>query len=342
MTYYQNFIQNLASSPFDRYGEMTNAFICSQWHDSNLLSTVNQETEIGSFIFEPIEVWKNSVSHFQNAIVKNDRDFKRLMFKHRNTIVHRGRYYKFEEDGQNNYWLVYEGTSEEEQYTDVLVRRCNNMLKWIDKENGKLYEYPCVLEYDLVAPTPRVDKDIIVAYSGVTLVIQGNEITHKLKKNQRFIFNGQPFKFVAYNNWMQNGYITKDTTLLFIDLDLDIEKPTDDIENNIADYFEYYPNGMPQEDSEISGSNIIISPDFNSVNQYQSISFEANLYIDGEKQNDLIEVECHDAPINCYELERENNSFVLTNKKMSSIPLRLIFKHGDISKTSYISLKAMF
>lgn len=239
MRYYNNYLDKIATPPSITYKSFAEAFVHSQWEDSNLLSMVEQETANGTFVFHPIEVWKNNVTQFQSQIIKNDRDFKRLMFKHNHVHVERGRYYKFEDNHQKNYWIVYEGTNEEEPYTDVLVRRCNNILKWIDKKTGKLYEFPCVLEYNLSATNPKVDKDVITANTSTTLVVQGNEITHTLKKNQRFIFNGQPFKFVAYNNWMQNNYVNKDVTLLFIDIDLDIEKPTDNIEENIADFEEY-------------------------------------------------------------------------------------------------------
>ncbi|MCQ2077833.1 MAG: hypothetical protein MJZ20_12550 [Bacteroidaceae bacterium] len=235
LTFFENFIDNVAQAPADRELDAVNAYVDSQWHDSTLWHKVEQETYIGSFKFECIEVWLNTVSDFTNNIIKNASDFRRLMFKDNRTEVERGRYYKF----HKNYWLVYEDTTEEHPYAEVLVRRCNNVAKWIDYETGRIIEQPCVLEYDLSATNPKVDKDIITQNSSLTLVLQGNEYTHRLKPNQRFIFNGVAYKYIAINNYMQNNYVDEGVHLLWLDIDRDIEKPTDDLINNIADRFEY-------------------------------------------------------------------------------------------------------
>lgn len=235
MLYFDNYLSTLPENAFDRYRGETQAYINSQWHDSPLWCKVKEETKIGSFEFEEIEVWKNTVSEFTLNIIKDAEDFRRLMFKDVYKDVGRGRYYEF----NNNYWLVYESTNIESPYKEVLVRRCNNIAKWIDKETGEIIEQPCVLEYDISATNPKVDKDIIVANQSITLVLQGNEQTHKLKRNDRFIFNGIAYKFVAYNNYMQKEYVDDIVNLLFMDLDLDIDKPYDDLENNIADRYAY-------------------------------------------------------------------------------------------------------
>lgn len=235
LTYFDNFVDNIYNNPKIDAFESVNAYVDSQWHDSTLLEEVCEETYTGSFKFNKIEVWLNTVSDFTNNIIKNATDFRRLMFKDNRKTIERGRYYKF----HKNYWITYEDTTIESPYAEILVRRCNNIAKWIDIETGEIIEQPCVLEYDISATNPKVDKDIITANSSVTLVLQGNEKTHKLKRNQRFVFNGVPYKFVAYNNYMQNNYVDQDVTLLFMDLDFDLEKPTDDMVNNIADRYEY-------------------------------------------------------------------------------------------------------
>lgn len=235
LAFFENFVDNLAQSPADREFDLVNAYVDSQWHNSTLWHKVEQETEIGSFKFEPVEVWLNTVSDFTNNIIKNASDFRRLMFKDNRTEIERGRYYKF----NKNYWLVYEDTTSESPYAEVLVRRCNNVAKWIDYDSGRIIEQPCVLEYYISATNSKVDKDIITQNSSLTLVLQGNEYTHKLKPNQRMIFNGVAYKYIAINNYMQNNYVDEGVHLLWLDIDRDIEKPTDDLINNIADRFEY-------------------------------------------------------------------------------------------------------
>lgn len=257
MLYYDNYLSTIPTTAFDKYRGDTQAFIDSQWHDSVLWCNVKEEIAIGTFEFNEIEVWKNTVSEFTINIIKDSSDFRRLMFRDVYKEVERGRFYNFD----NNYWMVYESTNVESPYKEVLVRRCNNIAKWIDKDTGEIIEQPCVLEYDISATNPKVDKDIIVANQSITLVLQGNEKTHKIKRNTRLIFNGIAYKFVAYNNYMQKEYVDDSVNLLFMDLDLDIDKPYDDFENNIADRWAYNYvvsiNENPQQ--QLSGFSGVLS-----------------------------------------------------------------------------------
>lgn len=230
MYFYDNFIDNLSQSPMEDYKESTQAFIDGQWLDTNLLKTVEEETEIGSFEFSEIEVWKNSISDFTINMIKNAKDFRRLMFQDINHDSTRGRFYRF----NNNYWIVYEETSEEEMYPEVSVRRCNNVAKWIDKESGNLITIPCVLDYELSSPSAQVTGDVTVGNSKVTLILQGNEYTHKITKNQRFIFNEIAYSFKAFNNYMQDSYVDQNVPLLFMDLYMCTEEPSDNLIDNIA------------------------------------------------------------------------------------------------------------
>lgn len=277
MPYFTNYLNSVAQSPNEQYRSGTSAFVSEQWQDTTLLSTVQEEIATGTFVFGPIEVWKNTVSEFAVRIIKNEKDYRRLMFQDLNHQIGRGRFYNFD----SNYWLVYEPTNEEEPYCEVLIRRCNNIAKWVDTETGEIVEIPCVLEYDISSTTPKVDKDIIVANSSVTLVMQGNAKTHRLKRNQRFIFNGIPYKFVAYNNFMQDDYITKEVPLLFMDLDFDIEKPTDDIENNIADRYQY---------------DYVVTINENPQQQVQNFSgkLTANVTLNGKDTDDIVTWSCNE------------------------------------------------
>jgi hypothetical protein len=223
-------------NPRKRPRDEPQAMIDSQWYANNLWAEVQEQDCIGSLKFHTIEVWKNTVSEFTSKIIKDEKDFRRLMFRDVDKQVERGTYYFW--DG--NYYMVYEGNQPEDAYPEVLVRRCNNILKWIDKDTGSIIEMPCVLDYEISSTTPKINKDVMVAFSSVTLVVQGNKWTHNLKPNQRFIFNGICYKFIAINNYMQNSYVDKDTTILFIDIDADPLKPTDNLDLGIADYNEHH------------------------------------------------------------------------------------------------------
>ncbi|MEG1353702.1 MAG: hypothetical protein RR255_00270 [Bacilli bacterium] len=235
MNWYKNYLGHFAQTPDEKYRDGTQAFIDSTWEDTTLIKNIEEETFIGSNMYVSLQVLKNSISEFFVNTTKDAKDFRRIMFKEVYHKSGRGIKYRFD----NNYWLVYEETTEEEPYPEISVRRCNNIAKWIDKKNGNIIEEPCILDYTLSSPNVQVTKDVSVANSKVTLILQGNENTHKLRKNQRFIFNGVPYSFKSYNNYMQNDYVTKNVPLLFLDCYLDTEQPSDDLIDNIANRFDY-------------------------------------------------------------------------------------------------------
>lgn len=232
---YMSRLQNMPTSPDIIAREMQQAVVDEQWENTTLLSVVAEETINRDFIFEDIEVWKNSVSEFYTNIIKDEKDYRRLLFKEQTHQVERGRYYKFED----NYWITYEQTNINEPFAEILVRRCNNFAKWIDKETGEYCEYPCILDYEAMSPKQQETKNIITPNNSIELIIQGNANTVKLKENQRFIFNGRPFKIEGYNNYMQSDFANKDINMLSFFVYLDEKKSTDDFENGIADGLEY-------------------------------------------------------------------------------------------------------
>lgn len=251
MDWYTNYLNNFSQTPDEEFRQLHQAFVDSTWDNTTLLKTVEEETAVGSNVFNTIEVWKNSISDFAINTVKNAKDFRRLMFKNQTHDVIRGLKYRF----NDNYWLAYEETTEEEPFCDVSIRRCNNICKWVDTDNGEIIEEPCILDYELASPNVMYTKDVATANSKVTLILQGNDKTHKLKKNQRFIFNQIPYKFTAINNYMQNNYVDKNVPLLFMELYLDQEMPSDDMVNNVANRYDYLYSLSIQQDNikQISG-----------------------------------------------------------------------------------------
>ena len=239
LTYYNSYLQNLARSPNNAWREEQQAMINGLYEDTTLLKKdVYEENIPFDFTFNPIQCWVGTITESSVNAEKDSTDYRALYFENCNHDVMRGRFYKWD----NNYWMVYESSTELESISRVKIRRCNNVAKWIDTENGFVHEVPCTLDYTISSTSPHTDKDIDTANSSVTLILQGNIDTHKIEKNQRFIFNGQPFKFASYNNYLQNDYITNEVPLLFMDLDLDMIQDDDDLVNNIANRYSYVYN----------------------------------------------------------------------------------------------------
>lgn len=66
-------------------------------------------------------------------------------------------------------------------------------------------------------------------------MVQGNADTLRLfKLNTRYMFNGRPFKLLAYQNALLQDLLNQTPTLLYLDLYLDELHDKDDIENGLA------------------------------------------------------------------------------------------------------------
>ena len=260
LEYYENSLNNIYLDPNEKWRGGQQAVINRLYENTTLKETVEEEAMPFDFKFHKIDAWVDNVTEATLNAEKDDSDYKALYFKDCEHESIRGRYYKF----YNNYWIVYSDPSKEESISTVKVRRCNNILKWVD-EKGVLYEYPCVIDYSLASTNSQTSRMIQQANSHITVIVQGNENTLSLKRNKRFIFNGTCYRFFAINNYMQNSYVNKETPILFFDFYEEMVIDTDNVEENIADdirsEFTLIPNG-----SEIQNLNGYI--DFLDITVY--------------------------------------------------------------------------
>ena len=418
MKYYTNYFDKFAQTPNSLYRGVIQSRVNREWENNTLLYDKNgnkviieQELVRGEFKFTEVEAQRSTVTEFRTNGIKNAKDYKEILFKDCNVDVERGTFFKFE----NNYWITYEPT-DETVYNSILVRRCNNTAKWVDPYTGEINETPCVLGEYASSPSPQVDNTTIIPNNHLTLWLQGNDKTIHIKENDRFIFNGRPFKVAGFNNFMQSDYVTKAPPMLFFDVYLDVKEPSDDLINNIANRFDYIydiniinppkevkkndvgelvaevryqgeivqrpiiwqsnnefglinENGNYQvvgdvgnnvsftasiggksvtieipikETIEVNTNQIILSPDFNEVRQFQSKTFEANLYANGLKQDNEIQYKIEGQEGTYSFIKLDTNTFKLTNNQMTRVPVKIKFYTDDISLEKEIKLLSMF
>lgn len=251
LKFYQNYLNSLSySSPDEAYRDLMQASVLAQWDNITQVINVKEQDDVGSKVYNDIEV-RVDYSIDMGTGFKQDDDFKIFAFKDIDHQSSKGLMYQYDDD----YWIVV-NTSELGSITsDVTVRRCNNVMRWVNKGNGYVYEYPCIIEYVLESPQQLKDKDVITANGHITVICQGDNITRYIEKNTRFIFNHQPFKLIAYQNMLNEG--VKDnmaSDLLYLDMYLDMEEPDDDLENNIANRYLYdYAITLSAVQSQVKG-----------------------------------------------------------------------------------------
>ena len=167
-------------------------------------------------------------------------DFKKLLFGEIGHSVDLGKYYYFE----NNYWVTINVDKIKTLSQTAVVRRCNNMLRWLDETTGALYQIPCALGYPIKENRDysTAGSAIVVPSGMIDCFVQNNTKVQKIKPNQRFLF-GNPNMWTAYrvegggiNNF--NNQQTIDNTsagLTRFSLSVDFaNSTTDDFTNGIA------------------------------------------------------------------------------------------------------------
>lgn len=230
LEYYENSLNNIYLDPNEKWSSGQQAVVDRLFDNTTIKHMVEEESIPFDFKFHKIDAWVDNVTEAALNAEKDDSDYKEIFFRDCTHESCRGRYYKYE----NNYWIVYSDPSKEESISRIKIRRCNNILKWVDNK-GELHEYPCVIDYSLSSTNSQTSRMIQQANSHITVIVQGNKDTLSIKKNRRFIFNGVCYRFFAINNYMQNSYVDKDTPILFYDFYEEMTIDTDNIDANIAD-----------------------------------------------------------------------------------------------------------
>lgn len=232
LVFFSNYLDNVAQTPNEQWRGEQQAFIDGAYENTTVARNDLYEENYPfdfKFVNNP-QCWLGTVLDVTTGVVKNSDDYRSVYFKDINHESGRGRYFKWD----NNYWIVYETTTHElETISTCNIRRCNNWLKWVT-DKGELMQYPCIIEGELTSANAQVAKTISQANSHINVIVQGNPNTLKIKKNDRFIFNGICYRFYAINNYMQIDYVDDNAPLLFMDFYLDMTIDEDNIEENIA------------------------------------------------------------------------------------------------------------
>lgn len=217
--------------PNTQYRELQQAFQNEQWENTTARYEIEEETMIGSFEFKKIEAWIGHVVGMTSTGLKNGDDFRKLIFRTLNHECVRGMYYRFD----NNYWIGDFTDEYDSVQKSMSVRRCNNVLRCVDPENGAIFSIPCVVDYDMTSPSQQVSRYIITPNNAAHIMVQGNADTYRLfKLNTRFMLGGRPFKLLAYQNAMMPDMNNPYETLLYFDMYLDELHAKDDIEAGLA------------------------------------------------------------------------------------------------------------
>jgi hypothetical protein len=248
MTYnYKYFISGSSStySPFDTTADiMLNEFqenLNVQFYNAPDAFIIQEETAIGSEIYSNVDVRVNRAINSYTGMKLGD-DFKTILFRDLSHSAPLGTRYYFD----SNYWITINSEIIKNFAASATIRRCNNMLRWID-EYGVLYQEPCSIEYNVNSTTDqiRIGDNPVLPEGYIEVYAQLNTKSNKIKANQRFLF-GNTNSWICYKvfgNGTRN-FLNQETldnnsaSILRLYMGVNQESdPNDDIVNGICDVY---------------------------------------------------------------------------------------------------------
>lgn len=251
LPYFENALSGgYLQTPNDYFRDLQQAAIDNLFDCTSAKYTVQEQDAIGVSTYHDIDVWLDYVVGTTSSGVKNGNDFTQLMFRDIDHETIQGLYYIFD----NNYHISYFYNKYDGLEKALAVRRCNNAMRIVDPENGSVFSIPCVIDYDMTSPSQQVSSYIITPNNHAVVMVQGNEDTLRLfKLNTRYMFNGRPFKLLAYQNALLYDLQNQTPTLLYLDLYLDELHDKDDVANGLAYNGEYnYSVQIDADDMELT------------------------------------------------------------------------------------------
>lgn len=202
--------------------------------------TIQEEYPFGSGTYRNIQVRVNTAITAPTGDKLGD-DFKQILFQDITHPTERGWMYQFD----NNYWITISTEKIKNLAASVIVRRCNNLLRWMDS-NGINYRVPCIIENTAIRENRNyatAGSAILMLSGFIDVITQLTPTTNTIRPNQRFLI-GNPGNWTAYkvlgagiNNF--NNVSTADLDSMgTLKLSLEasyVNAQTDDLVNGVAD-----------------------------------------------------------------------------------------------------------
>jgi len=199
---------------------------------------IQEETVFGTGDYSDIDVRVNHAIDARTGQKLGD-DYKLILFSDMQKATGLGYLYYFDD----NYWITVNTESIKNLATSITVKRCNNVLRWID-DNGSRKSSPCSIDYLI-----KENRDyggggstVVTPFGVLNVITQLNTDTNLIQANRRFLFgNAQSWHgyrvfgggIASFNNLKT----TDNTTCGLLTLTMEVNytnTDTDDLVNGIA------------------------------------------------------------------------------------------------------------
>lgn len=236
----EKYMTQVAQSPKQYYDSINQATIDSWWSNTNQIRLIKEENYPFDNIYIEQEAWVETVSDVTTTTNKVSGNYIEIGFRDINhPLNHRGQKYLYKTNGDiEDTYLCYDKLNPLNQSPSTKLIMCNNKINWINKNNGAIYNEPMFVGWELTSTNNQINGDGIVPERRLIWLIQGNDKTKFLHENQRFILShNKAFKITQVNNTDLEHLDDEVPTLLTIDVEWCPILPNDNLELNIADYY---------------------------------------------------------------------------------------------------------
>lgn len=319
--FYGAYIESLSQSPQNEWRERQQEATNSFWDNTSTIETIKGQNLVGTDIYNDEEIQLTSVINPTTGENFGDQ-YRKIIYKtysEADSNKWLGKMYQFD----NSYWLATNTNTVIGANTSAVLRKCNNILKWYDK-NGILHQWQCVFTRNIsgtnfdygIEGTPQIEGDC-------RILVQLNSQTALIPFNQRFLFNGHAFQVKQIDNHYS------DTLMTIYIFETQLQKDDDEI-NNIAN-----GKGMV---TPITSQNKIL-PLTNKILLNETVSYNVYNYINGIANSDTFSIACSGSSILSYELTIvDGNNFTILNKAQSEVPLIVTCTNNVYSTTTSIEI----
>lgn len=266
-------------------------------------------------------------------------DFRRIISRDLNDPMAMGWRYKF----SDNIWIVTNTNNDKDITKSCIIRRCNNVAKWVDK-TGLVIEEPCIVGYALKYSNAYFNDLNALPQGTISLTMQNNQNSKRLLLNDRLYIGSMIYKIRAINDFLrERTYDEASNPLIEVMCSVDIESSADINDRKVASADTENPNT-----SDVDMNNeqsIVFSPDIDSLIAGASKTIETYLY-DGQSKTDLkFTFSVSGVPEDKYMFEiLGDNSFSVSNMGTyfnNPLEIKCVCENG-LERTMYITLRGLY
>lgn len=252
--------------------DLQNKVDSTWWMASNNYE-IEEEVGFGTKNFAPVVCRVTKAIEPKTGLNLGD-DFKRLIFFDIKKIVKMGMRFRF----SDSWWIVSNTTNYNSTTVACIVRRMNNVLKFI--HNGNLIEEPCVVEYAVKYSNIYYNDLVDIPQGTSDIIVQNNEFSRLIDYNHRFVLGSEVYKIKVIKDYLRQNTFDKDSVpTIMLSIYLDVKAPDDDFVNGIASLSSHNINENPTP-PEI-GYAININPTYRDILIGETIEYECILFKDG-------------------------------------------------------------